>query len=153
MQGKTRLALLASSKSLDSNLCLLMLLRGCVRISRQPASSQSKPFYIADTVDQHLYVAVTRARIQLFFIESDETAVASIVKLLTQDVPESLVNVTRLNDANVSSPVLENQHANSVQFTAKLEALRPGTSNDPRRWSLRAEQLMQQRSYKDVGQS
>lgn len=117
------------------------------------SSSQSKSFYIADTPNQHLYVAVTRARIQLFLIESDETAIASVVTLLTQDVPESLVEVTRQNDANVSSPAIESQRTNSIQFAASLETLRPGTSDDPRRWFLRAEQLMQQRSYKDVGQS
>jgi len=117
------------------------------------ASSRSKPFYIAETSNQHLYVAVTRARIQLFLIESNEAAIASVVKLFTQDVPESLVEVTRLNDANVSSPPIEAQHTDAIQFATSLETLRPGTSNDPRRWSLRAEQLMQQKSYKDVGQS
>jgi hypothetical protein len=78
---------------------------------------------------------------------------ASVVKLFTQDVPESLVEVTRPTDANVSSAPIESQRTNAIQFAASLETLRPGTSNDPRRWSLRAEQLMQQRSYKDVGQS
>lgn len=57
---------------------------------------------VTDPFNQHLYVAITRARIQLFLFESDETAVASVIKLLTQDVPEPLVEVTRPNDANVS---------------------------------------------------
>ena len=54
------------------------------------------------TFNQHLYVAITRARIQLFLFESDETAVASVIRLLTQDVPKPLVNITRPNDAEVS---------------------------------------------------
>lgn len=52
---------------------------------------------------QHLYVAVTRARIRLFFIETDGNAVDSILELLTQDDSRSLVEVTRPMDANVSS--------------------------------------------------
>lgn len=53
-------------------------------------------------------MAITRARIQLFLIESDESAVASVVKLLTEDVSQSLVEVTRPNDANVSGPLMGN---------------------------------------------
>lgn len=54
------------------------------------------------TFDQHLYVAVTRARIQLFFVETNETAIASVVKLLTQDLPEALVDITKKDHSNVS---------------------------------------------------
>lgn len=65
------------------------------------SSCKTNPF------NQHLYVAITRARIQLFLFESDETAISSVIKLLTQDVPQPLVETTRPNDANVSSPTIE----------------------------------------------
>lgn len=41
-------------------------------------------------------------------------------------------------------------HTDFVQFEDRLKALRPGTSIDYRRWSLRGEQLMRQRSFNDV---
>ncbi|OCL09185.1 hypothetical protein AOQ84DRAFT_221144 [Glonium stellatum] len=87
---------------------------------------------------KHLYVAITRARIQLSIIESSESAVAPVVKLLTQDLPEPLVEVTGPHHPNVSI------------FADKLKALRPGTSIDRRRWSLRGEQLMRQRNFNDA---
>lgn len=59
-----------------------------------------------DRFNQHLYVAITRARIQLFLFESDETAVASVIKLLTQDVPQPLIEITRSNDSNVSGLII-----------------------------------------------
>jgi hypothetical protein len=52
--------------------------------------------------NQHLYVAITRARIKLLIIESSENAVAPVVKLLTEDHSKPLVDVTRLHDPNVS---------------------------------------------------
>lgn len=102
------------------------------------------------TFDQHLYVAVTRARIQLFFVETNETAIASVVKLLTQDLPEALVDITKKDHSNVSLVTYRCHPTERKQFLASLETLRPGTTNDPARWSLKAQQLMQQKAYKDV---
>ncbi|KAI9731582.1 MAG: hypothetical protein M1834_004702 [Cirrosporium novae-zelandiae] len=84
---------------------------------------------------KHLYVAITRARIKFSMIESSERAVAPVIKLFTRNPLKPLVEVARPHDSH---------------FTDKLMELRPGTSVDPRRWSLRGEQLMQQRNFNDA---
>ena len=84
---------------------------------------------------KHLYVAITRARLQLFLLESSEKAMISIVDLLTMDIPEPLVDVTRPYESG---------------FPEKLKLLRPGTSVDPVRWSLRGDELMQRENYVDA---
>ena len=84
---------------------------------------------------KHLYVAITRARLQLFLLESSEKAMMSIVDLLTMNIPEPLVDVTRPYESG---------------FPEKLKLLRPGTSVDPVRWSLRGDELMQRENYVDA---
>ena len=84
---------------------------------------------------KNLYVAITRARMQLFLMERSEKAVISVVKLLTSGSLGSLVDVARPHEAD---------------FPAKLRMLRPGTSVDPVRWSLRGDELMQRQSYEDA---
>lgn len=84
---------------------------------------------------KHLYVAVTRARIQFFLIESSEKAMVSIVKLLTLGSPEPLVDITRPHEGG---------------FQEKLKMLRPGTSVDPVRWSLRGQEFMQLQKYQQA---
>ena len=81
---------------------------------------------------KHLYVAITRARTQLFFLESSEKATLSIVELLTSGSSGSLVDVTRPYEGD---------------FPKKLQMLRPGTSVDPVRWSLRGDELLQRGNY------
>lgn len=85
----------------DQGMCSELKVNNCLAGIR---SRKTDPF------NQHLYVAITRARIQLFLFESDETAVASVIKLLTQDVPQPLVEITRPNDANVSNQIIEIYH-------------------------------------------
>ena len=84
---------------------------------------------------KHLYVAITRARVQLFIVESSETIAASVLKLLGTDSSGSLVQVT--------SPSHED-------FAMRLETLRPGTSLDPRQWSRRGAEFMHRRMYEDA---
>ena len=45
---------------------------------------------------------MTRARIQLFIVESAEEKAAPVVETLTEGVHEPLVDVTHKNDAEVS---------------------------------------------------
>lgn len=82
---------------------------------------------------KHLYVAITRARIQLFLIESSEEAMVSVVRLLTSGPSGSLVDVVRPHEEG---------------FSDMLKMLRPGTSVDPVRWSLRGDEFMQRQDYK-----
>lgn len=84
---------------------------------------------------KNLYVAITRARIQFIMIESSEKAMVTIVDLLTSGPSGSLVDVTRPHDAG---------------FAEKLKMLRPGTSIDPVRYSLRGEEFMQRGNYEEA---
>ena len=51
---------------------------------------------------QSLYVAVTRSRIQLFLMESGDRELAPVEKVLCEDVPVPLLDVTRPHEADVS---------------------------------------------------
>ena len=84
---------------------------------------------------KNLYVAITRARVQLFIMESSETTAAAVQKLLGHDTSRSLVHVT--------SPSHED-------FLMRLDLLRPATSLDPQQWSRRGAEFMQRGMYKDA---
>ncbi|KAH8693394.1 hypothetical protein GQ44DRAFT_832739 [Phaeosphaeriaceae sp. PMI808] len=84
---------------------------------------------------KHLYVAITRARITLSIIESSETRASDIVKVFTQSVQEPLIDVVKPGDPNE---------------VEKLKGLRSGKSVDPWRWSLRGQQFLHERNFKDA---
>ena len=84
---------------------------------------------------KHLYVAITRAKIQLFLLESSEKAMVTIVELLASSPSGSLVDVTRPHEGG---------------FAEKLKLLRPGTSVDPVKYSLRGEEFMQRRNFESA---
>ena len=84
---------------------------------------------------KHLYVAITRARVQLFIMESSETTAITVLKFLSEDTSGPFVQVT--------SPSHED-------FAMRLEMLRPGTSLGPRQWSRRGAELIHQSMYKDA---
>lgn len=84
---------------------------------------------------KHLYVAITRARVQLFIMESSETTAITVLKFLSEDTSGPFVQVT--------SPSHED-------FAMRLEMLRPGTSLGPRQWSRRGAELMHRSMYKDA---
>lgn len=84
---------------------------------------------------KHLYVAITRARVHLSIMEGSESTAASVLKVLSRDDSETLLDVTG---------------ADHEDFAVRLEMLRPGTSMDPQRWCGRATELLQQRMYKDA---
>lgn len=100
---------------------------------------------------QSLYVAVTRSRIQLFLMESGDCEIAPVEKVLYEDTPVPLVDVTRPHEADVSFVAIEHKvFAYPCKFNEKLQALRPGRVVDRRRWALRGEQLMHSKNYRDV---
>lgn len=78
------------------------------------------------------YVASTRARMHLFFIERSQKATSSVVDLLTSGSSGSLIDVARPHEED---------------FPEKLKMLRPGTSVDPVRWSLRGDEFMLRENY------
>lgn len=84
---------------------------------------------------KHFYVAVTRARIQLFIVESSEDTAASVLKLLTPDASAGLVDITRPGQND---------------FSLRVEMMRPSTSVDPAGWARRADDLMQRRMFKEA---
>lgn len=51
---------------------------------------------------KHLYVAVTRARNQLWFVESSENSVEPLLEALTENGRVRLVDVARPKDSDVS---------------------------------------------------
>lgn len=81
---------------------------------------------------KNLYVAVTRARNQLFMIEGSETTAAWILKLFADDASQALVDVTRPEHHD---------------FKMKLDLMRPGSSMDPVGWRRRGDELMHQSYY------
>lgn len=51
---------------------------------------------------KHLYVAITRARNQLWFVEGSENSVKPVLKALSENEGHQLVDAVRQNDADVS---------------------------------------------------
>lgn len=100
-----------------------------------PKSFDSKKYWTLCSELKHLYVAVTRARMQLFFVERSEEDCAALVHLLTHDVPHSLVDVTKPGQAT---------------FSDKIMSMLPGDTEDPLKWRVRGEELMQLYNYKDA---
>lgn len=84
---------------------------------------------------KNFYVAITRARSQLFLMEKSESTATAVLKFLGNDGSGSLVHIT--------SPAHED-------FAMRLEMLRPGTSLDPQQWSRRGAEFMQRGMYKDA---
>ena len=83
---------------------------------------------------KQFYVAVTRARIRLSIIESEDALAARVADLLKQDVSSPLVEVTTSSDPD---------------FLKELLSLR-SISHDPERWSDRGQELMQRKQYDDA---
>ena len=80
------------------------------------------------------YVAVTRARIRLSIIESEDTLAARVVDVLMQDVSSPLVEVTRSSDQG---------------FLKEFMSL-GSISHDPEKWSQRGQEFMQRKQYDDA---
>lgn len=81
---------------------------------------------------KYLYVAVTRARKQLWLLESSKERIVPIVEVLEQIASPALVEVVRQTDKNLAE---------------KLAVLRAGATTDPKLWAERASQFMEQTNY------
>ena len=83
---------------------------------------------------KQFYVVITRARIRLSIIESEEALAAQVADLLKQDVSSPLVEVTTSSDPD---------------FLKELISLR-SISHDPKSWSDRGWELKQRKQYEDA---
>ena len=82
-------------------------------------------------------MAVTRARVQLWIIESDASAAESVVELLTENANRCnpLVNVVRRSDPN---------------YQQSLESLRPTLLSNPKKYSEMGYEHVQRRLFEEV---
>ncbi|KAJ5669323.1 hypothetical protein N7462_010393 [Penicillium macrosclerotiorum] len=84
---------------------------------------------------KQLYVAVTRARKQLWFMETAETSIDPIHQALAEGGDSELAEIVRQKDENVAE---------------KVKVLRAGGSVDPERWLKRAAHLLHQKNFADA---
>ncbi|EKV12225.1 TPR and ankyrin repeat-containing protein 1 [Penicillium digitatum PHI26] len=101
----------------------------------QGTSLPSLPIYLANIDDKSLYVAVTRARKQLWFMEPQENSIDPILKTLSQSNSLELAEFVKQKDPNVASKVM---------------VLRAGGSVDPERWLKRAAHLLHRKSFAEA---
>ncbi|KAF8533500.1 hypothetical protein BDD12DRAFT_898763 [Trichophaea hybrida] len=86
---------------------------------------------------KHLYVAITRPRIQLWILESAPEAAEPIVKLLTENENrfDPLVEVVKRSDPDIGQ---------------KLKRLKPAVSSDPKKYSEMGYKLLQRGLYSEA---
>ena len=109
--------------------------RSLEKLEKEPALFDPRRHGSMCSELKNLYVAITRARFQLFIMEGSEITATTVLKFLSIDSSDPLVHVT--------SPSHED-------FAMRLETLRPGTSLDLRQWSRRGAQFMQSGEYEDA---
>ncbi|KUM63621.1 hypothetical protein ACN42_g3458 [Penicillium freii] len=109
--------------------CLYML----VHAARAQFDSQKHAALCSEL--KSLYVAVTRARKQLWFMETQENSVDPILQTLSQSNSLELAEVVKQKDPNVA---------------AKVMVLRAGGSVDPDRWLKRAAHLLHRKSFAEA---
>lgn len=109
--------------------------RSLTTLNERPTDFNSRKHSGMCSELKHLYVAVTRARIQLFIVETSEDTAVSVKRLLADDASGALVEVTR---------------PNSPDFSVRVEMMRPSTSVDPVGWARRADDLMRRRMFKEA---
>ena len=103
-------------------------IRSLETLQKEPSMFDPKRYGSMCSELKNLYVAITRARVHLYIMESSKTTAATILKFLGDNTPKSIVDVT--------SPSHED-------FATRLEMLRPATSLDPKQWSRRGAELLQ----------
>lgn len=81
---------------------------------------------------KNLYVAVTRARKQLWLLEISKERTAPIIEVLEQNASPAFVEVVRQTDQNLPE---------------KLAVLRAGATTDPTVWAKKGSQFMEQTNY------
>ncbi|OQD61522.1 hypothetical protein PENPOL_c016G10680 [Penicillium polonicum] len=109
--------------------CLYML----VNAARAQFDSQKHAALCSEL--KSLYVAVTRARKQLWFMETQENSVDPVLQTLSQSNSLELAEVVKQKDPNVA---------------AKVMVLRAGGSVDPDRWLKRAAHLLHRKSFAEA---
>ncbi|KAL9066625.1 MAG: hypothetical protein Q9161_007455 [Pseudevernia consocians] len=109
--------------------------RSLETLKSEPTMFDSKRYGGMCSELKHLYVAITRARVQLFIMESSVTTATTVLKFLGHDNDGNLVQLT--------SPIHDD-------FSMRLGMLRPGTSLDPRQWSRRGAEFKHRHMYKDA---
>ena len=82
-------------------------------------------------------MAVTRARFQLWIIESDASAAESVVELLTEN-------------ANKWNPLVEVVRTSDPNYHQNLERLSPAHSSDPQKYSEMGYELLQKKLFVEV---
>ncbi|KAJ5519217.1 DNA helicase UvrD-like C-terminal [Penicillium expansum] len=109
--------------------CLHML----VQVARAQFDSQKHAALCSEL--KSLYVAVTRARKQLWFMEAQENSIDPILQTLSRSNSLELAEVVRQKDPNVAGKVM---------------VLRAGGSVDPERWLKRAAHLLHRKSFAEA---
>ncbi|KGO54138.1 DNA helicase, UvrD-like, C-terminal [Penicillium expansum] len=109
--------------------CLHML----VQVARAQFDSQKHAALCSEL--KSLYVAVTRARKQLWFMETQENSIDPILQTLSRSNSLELAEVVRQKDPNVAGKVM---------------VLRAGGSVDPERWLKRAAHLLHRKSFAEA---
>ena len=109
--------------------------RSLSTLESSPGTYDAKKYSSMCSELKHLYVAVTRARIQLFIVETSEDIAASIQKMLALGTHGPLVDIT--------SPSHED-------FAVRVEMMRPSTTVDRMGWARRADDLMHRRMFKEA---
>ncbi|KAJ5674702.1 uncharacterized protein N7477_004636 [Penicillium maclennaniae] len=84
---------------------------------------------------KHLYVAVTRARKHLWFMETIEASIDPVLQALSVHGQTDLAELVRKKDRDVA---------------VKVQVLRAGGSVDPERWLKRAAHLLHQKNFADA---
>ena len=84
---------------------------------------------------KHLYVAITRARVRVLFVEMSGDAAQPFVKLVNKDSALALIEVTS---------------AGSSDFEEKMKSLQPRKSGDPHRWLANGADMMARCLYADA---
>ncbi|KAJ5107749.1 hypothetical protein N7456_004424 [Penicillium angulare] len=108
----------------------------CLHLLSSPGNSFDSQKHAALCSElKHLYVAVTRARRQLWFMETTENGIDPIIKALDAGESSDLVDCVRQGHEDVAE---------------KVSVLRAGGSVDPDRWMKRAVHLLQQKNYADA---
>lgn len=101
---------------------------------------------------KHLYVAITRARNQLWFVERNESSVDPVLQALRANRSEQFVEVVKRKDPDVRNlHWIASAKLIVFQVAEKVKVLRAGGSVDPERWIKRGAHLLRQKNFADVG--
>ncbi|KAL8690994.1 MAG: hypothetical protein Q9218_003687 [Villophora microphyllina] len=85
---------------------------------------------------KHLYVAITRARLRLFFLEtSHQKDLIPVIRIMTKSTPKPLIQVIMPDD---------------LSFNDHIRSLHADDSQTPQRWAERGSDLMDGRQFDEA---